>query len=111
MVGAGLPTAGKHKTMKELTPKEIVAALDRHIVGQAAAKRAAAIAIRNRWRRQQLPDAMRNEVGPANMVTSILGDYRGYDTMGETVVIFAAALCVLLLLRPERRRRREDPSS
>lgn len=51
------------------------------------------------------------EVGPANMVTSILGDYRGYDTMGETVVIFTAALCVLLLLRPERRRRREDTTS
>ena len=39
------------------------------------------------------------EVGPANIVTSVLGDYRGYDTMGETVVIFTAALCVLLLLR------------
>lgn len=40
-----------------------------------------------------------DEVGPANFVTSVLGDYRGYDTMGETVVIFTAALCVLLLLR------------
>ena len=41
-----------------------------------------------------------------NIVTSVLGDYRGYDTMGETVVIFTAALCVLMLLRG---RRREDP--
>ena len=44
------------------------------------------------------------EVGPANLVTAVLGDYRGYDTMGETVVIFTAALCVVLLLRPTRRR-------
>ena len=50
-----------------------------------------------------------DEVGPANMVTSVLGDYRGYDTMGETVVIFTAALCVLMLLRARGRRgRRED---
>ncbi len=44
------------------------------------------------------------EVGPANIVTSVLGDYRGYDTMGETCVIFTAALCVLLLLREGRRK-------
>jgi multicomponent Na+:H+ antiporter subunit B len=50
-----------------------------------------------------------HEVGPANIVTSVLGDYRGYDTMGETVVIFTAALCVLMLLRARGRRgRRED---
>jgi len=49
------------------------------------------------------------EVGPPNIVTSVLGDYRGYDTMGETVVIFTAGLCVVLLLRQAqsvRRRRR-----
>ncbi|MDJ0523472.1 MAG: DUF4040 domain-containing protein [Planctomycetota bacterium] len=52
----------------------------------------------------------RDEVGPANMVTSVLGDYRGYDTMGETVVIFTAALCVLMLLREAvgRGRRERD---
>jgi len=44
-------------------------------------------------------EASPEEVGPANVVTSVLGDYRGYDTMGETVVIFTAALCVLMLLR------------
>jgi len=53
-----------------------------------------------------------HEVGPPNVVTSVLGDYRGYDTMGETVVIFTAALCVILLLREaqsvgRRRRARE----
>lgn len=51
-----------------LTPREIVAELDRFIVGQAAAKRAVAIALRNRWRRRQLPEALRREVTPANII-------------------------------------------
>lgn len=50
----------------------------------------------------------RDEVGPSNIVTSVLGDYRGYDTMGETVVIFTAALCVLLLLRQGVMGRRDE---
>ena len=50
--------------MRELTPREIVAELNRHIVGQDAAKRAVAVAIRNRWRRQRLPAEMRQEVAP-----------------------------------------------
>jgi ATP-dependent HslUV protease ATP-binding subunit HslU len=54
--------------MRDLTPREIVAELDRHIVGQAAAKRAVAIAIRNRWRRQRLPEEMRTEVAPKNIM-------------------------------------------
>ena len=53
-------------------------------------------------------DGTLGEVGPANIITSVLGDYRGYDTMGETVVIFTAALCVVLLLRPAPRRRSKD---
>ena len=48
--------------MLELTPKQIVEELDKYIVGQDAAKRAAAVAIRNRWRRRQLPDDLRDEV-------------------------------------------------
>jgi len=52
----------------ELTPREIVAELDRYIVGQDAAKRAVAIAIRNRWRRQHLPEEMRPEVAPKNIL-------------------------------------------
>lgn len=44
-------------------------------------------------------DGSLGEVGPLNTVTSVLGDYRGYDTLGETTVIFTAALCVSLLLR------------
>ena len=51
-----------------MTPREIVRELDRHIVGQAAAKRAVAIALRNRWRRAQLPDALRDEVMPKNIL-------------------------------------------
>ena len=51
-----------------LTPREIVAALDRHIVGQADAKRAVAVALRNRWRRQRLGDDLRDEVSPKNIL-------------------------------------------
>ncbi len=50
------------------TPREIVSELDRFIVGQGDAKRAVAIALRNRWRRQQLPEAMREEVVPKNIL-------------------------------------------
>jgi ATP-dependent HslUV protease ATP-binding subunit HslU len=50
------------------TPREIVAELDRYIIGQAAAKRAVAVALRNRWRRRQLPDELRREVMPANII-------------------------------------------
>jgi ATP-dependent HslUV protease ATP-binding subunit HslU len=52
----------------EITPRELVKQLDRYIVGQAQAKRAIAIAIRNRWRRQQLSDDMRGEVAPKNIM-------------------------------------------
>ena len=51
-----------------LTPKETVAELDRYIVGQNRAKRAVAIALRNRWRRQQLPEDIRDEVAPKNII-------------------------------------------
>jgi ATP-dependent HslUV protease ATP-binding subunit HslU len=54
--------------MNNLTPKEIVEALDQYIIGQDDAKRAVAIAVRNRWRRLQLPEAMRAEVGPKNIL-------------------------------------------
>jgi ATP-dependent HslUV protease ATP-binding subunit HslU len=54
--------------MTSFSPREIVSELDRHIVGQNAAKRAVAIALRNRWRRQQLPDELREEVLPKNIL-------------------------------------------
>jgi ATP-dependent HslUV protease ATP-binding subunit HslU len=51
-----------------MTPQEIVSELDRHIVGQGGAKRAVAIALRNRWRRQQVEEAMRGEITPKNIL-------------------------------------------
>jgi ATP-dependent HslUV protease ATP-binding subunit HslU len=53
---------------KHLTPRQIVSELDKYIVGQADAKRAVAVAIRNRWRRQQLPESMRQDVAPKNIL-------------------------------------------
>ncbi len=61
------PEAGRF-TPAALTPPEIVAQLDRHIVGQKEAKKAVAIALRNRWRRQQLPADLRDEVVPKNIL-------------------------------------------
>ena len=54
--------------MRDLTPRQIVAELDQHIIGQHDAKRAVAVAIRNRWRRQQLPEEMRGEIAPKNIL-------------------------------------------
>ncbi|MBI1917485.1 MAG: AAA family ATPase, partial [Planctomycetes bacterium] len=54
--------------MADLTPREIVRELDRYIVGQDAAKKAVAVAIRNRWRRQQLPPELRKDVTPKNII-------------------------------------------
>ncbi len=54
--------------MSGMTPKEIVSELDRHIVGQTAAKRAVAIALRNRWRRQQVDEKLRHEITPKNIL-------------------------------------------
>jgi ATP-dependent HslUV protease ATP-binding subunit HslU len=57
------PTSGDH-----LTPREIVGELDKYIVGQKEAKRAVAIALRNRWRRQQIPEDLRDEIAPKNII-------------------------------------------
>ena len=54
--------------MAEITPQEIVRELDKHIIGQASAKRAVAIALRNRWRRTQVGDELRNEITPKNIL-------------------------------------------
>src|ERR1700692_4106584 len=53
---------------EDLTPRQIVQELDRYIVGQDAAKRAVAVAIRNRWRRQQLPPEMRKDITPKHII-------------------------------------------
>jgi len=54
--------------MSDMTPREIVHELDKHIIGQTAAKRAVAIALRNRWRRMQLDENLRNEITPKNIL-------------------------------------------
>src|ERR1700726_238826 len=54
--------------MSQMTPREIVEELDKHIVGQKAAKRAVAIALRNRWRRSQVAAALRAEITPKNIL-------------------------------------------
>jgi ATP-dependent HslUV protease ATP-binding subunit HslU len=56
------------RSMSDLTPRAIVEELDRYIVGQKAAKRAVAVALRNRWRRQQVPMPMRDEIAPKNIM-------------------------------------------
>jgi len=54
--------------MSQMTPREIVSELDRYIVGQRNAKRAVAVALRNRWRRQQVPEELRDEIAPKNII-------------------------------------------
>ncbi|MGE4651749.1 MAG: AAA family ATPase, partial [Myxococcota bacterium] len=54
--------------MRSFTPREVVSELDRYIVGQLEAKRAVAIALRNRWRRQQVGEELRDEIAPKNIV-------------------------------------------
>src|SRR5688572_3608159 len=64
--GAGEPPADEW--LEELTPRQIVAELDKYIVGQNKAKRAVAIALRNRWRRQRVEDDLREEIMPNNII-------------------------------------------
>ena len=56
------------KGARTFTPREVVSELDRYIVGQGDAKRAVAIALRNRWRRQQVPEELRDEIAPKNII-------------------------------------------
>lgn len=74
--------------MSEMTPRQIVAALDKYIIGQNDAKRAVAVAIRNRWRRLQLPEALREEIGPKNILMS------GPTGVGKTEIARRMALLV-----------------
>ncbi len=60
--------AAEEGVARPLVPREIVAELDRHIVGQREAKRAVAIALRNRWRRRQAPPGLRDEIVPKNII-------------------------------------------
>jgi len=66
LLGAGKPA--EPASIEALTPRQIVEVLDRYIIGQKAAKRAVAIAVRNRWRRLRLPEHLRNDVAPKNIL-------------------------------------------
>ena len=61
--------------MSEMNPQEIVHELDKHIVGQHPAKRAVAIALRNRWRRKQVEEPLRQEITPKNILMIVDGFY------------------------------------
>ena len=63
--------------MSTLTPREIVAELDKFVVGQEQAKRMVAVAVRNRWRRQHLSPELRDEVAPKNII--MMGHRRGQN--------------------------------
>ncbi|MCK5897924.1 MAG: AAA family ATPase, partial [Methylococcales bacterium] len=54
--------------MSQMTPKEIVSELDKHIIGQSSAKRSVAIALRNRWRRSKVSEELRDEITPKNIL-------------------------------------------
>src|SRR5213595_1270558 len=65
---SSLPKGPHTHPMTDFSPREIVSELDRFIIGQNDAKRAVAVALRNRWRRQQLPEELREEVTPKNIL-------------------------------------------
>ncbi|MEO6326997.1 MAG: ATP-dependent protease ATPase subunit HslU [Thermoanaerobaculia bacterium] len=68
--GAGAPPSDREIRLRDLSPRRIVAELDRHVVGQGRAKRAVAIALRDRWRRQRLTPEMARETTPKNILMS-----------------------------------------
>ena len=66
-----------------MTPREITSELDKHIIGQDKAKRAVAIALRNRWRRMKLDDAMRSEITPKNIFVQWNIYFRTWPFLGK----------------------------
>ena len=81
--------------MTTFTPREIVSELDRFIVGQKTAKRAVAIALRNRWRRQQIEGALKDEVLPKNnfpLLLRVLGNPSAYPIASVATFIGFFAL-------------------
>ena len=78
--------------MRELTPREIVVELDRHIIGQDQAKRAVAIALRNRWRWKQLPEEIRQryDIDPSSVHESWTGLFEKHATGPPTAPAHAA---------------------
>ena len=64
----GMLTMKSNSQMNSLTPREIVRELDKYIIGQDQAKRSVAVALRNRWRRQQVQPPLRDEIAPKNII-------------------------------------------
>jgi ATP-dependent HslUV protease ATP-binding subunit HslU len=84
-----------HELEKNMKPLEIVAALDLHIVGQSDAKRAVAIAMRNRWRRRELPEELRKEVTPRNvLLVGPTGTLYPFRKMMEYATVLLFLTCV-----------------
>ena len=80
-------------TLENLTPAQIVAELDRYIIGQADAKKAVAVALRNRYRRQLLPEEMRREITPKNIL--MMGPTGvGKTEIARRAMAVAAEVCV-----------------
>jgi ATP-dependent HslUV protease ATP-binding subunit HslU len=67
-LAAPIPSGARSPPMSDITPQRIVAELDKHIIGQDEAKRAVAVALRNRWRRMQIAEPMRSEITPKNIL-------------------------------------------
>ena len=84
--------------MTQMTPQEIVSELDKHIIGQDKAKRAVAIALRNRWRRQQVAEPLRHEIVPKNILMI------GPTGVGKTEIARRLAQLAQATTRSEERR-------
>ena len=86
--------------MKELTPKQIVKELDKYIIGQSKAKKAVAIAMRNRWRRQQVSGYMRDEIMPNNIIMIGVINHETHGKYIDHILVFANCVPKLLVLVP-----------
>ena len=76
------------------TPREIVSELDRYIIGQREAKRAVAIALRNRWRRQQVSGELRDEISPKNIIMMMVST----SGLPQKPSSFKRCCCLMMLL-------------
>ena len=88
--------------MQALTPKQIVQELDKHIVGQQAAKKAVAIALRNRWRRKQLSAELQQEITPKNIL--MIGYYKSsFKNHNSKIYITVGRLDLSMIIWSNRR--------
>ena len=93
--------------MSQMTPREIVEELDKHIVGQKAAKRAVAIALRNRWRRQQVAESLRAEITPKTARVAKTASVSAPKNLRGTFATRTALLSLDVLMAPSSSTERE----